>query len=116
MRFLADECVYRLTIELVRVLGHDILPARAAGLAECTDDEVVAAAAAQARILLTNDMHLSNILRFPPQRYCGIIVLRIRPRVQGQVHSVLERFLSTADQEAMHGRLVIVDRNKYRLR
>ena len=44
------------------------------------------------------------------------VVLKIRPRTQQRVYAVLSRFLAEASQEAMGKTLVIVDRNKYRVR
>ncbi|MFN3762994.1 MAG: DUF5615 family PIN-like protein, partial [Anaerolineae bacterium] len=63
MKFLADECVYHITVQMLRACGHDVVTAREAGLAGRTDDEVLAYAVARGRILITNDMHFGNILR-----------------------------------------------------
>ncbi len=116
MKFLADECVYHITVQLLRACGHDVLTVQEAGFAGRSDDEVLACAVAESRILITNDMHFSNTLLFPVERHWGVVVLKIRPRTLEQVHDVLLRFLDTVDQEAMEKTLVIIDRNKYRVR
>jgi predicted nuclease of predicted toxin-antitoxin system len=116
MKFLADECVYRITVQMLRAYGHDVLTVQEAGFAGKSDDEVLAHAVAEGRILLTNDMHFSNTLLFPTERHLGVVVLKIRPRTLEQVHDVLIRFLDIVDQEAMEKTLVIIDRNKYRVR
>ncbi len=116
MRFLADECVYRITVEILREHEHDVVTVQEAGLAGEADDVVLARAVAERRILITNDMHFSNILLFPPARHLGIIVLKIRPHVLERVHAVLLRFLDTTDPAKMTKTLAIIDRNKRRIR
>lgn len=116
MKFLADECVYYVTVRILRVYGHDVVTVQEAGLAGRTDDEVLACAVAEGRILITNDMHFSNTLRFPLAQHLGVVVLKIRPRIQEDVHTVLLRFLDVTDQKQMERTLVIIDRNKYRIR
>lgn len=115
MKLLADECVYSITTELLRECGHDIVTVQKSGLSGASDDVVLAYAVAEGRILVSNDAHFSNVLLFPPQKHLGIIVLKIRPRVLDQVHTVLFSLLRRTDQSAMTQTLVIVDRNKYRV-
>jgi len=116
MRMLADECVYRLTIELLREWGHEVETAQEASLTGQEDAIVLAHAVRAGQVLITNDMHFSNILTFPPSEHMGIIILKIRPQTQRRVHAVLAHFLAGASQETMKKTLVIVDRNKYRVR
>lgn len=116
MKFLADECVYYVTVQMLRDSGHEVVTVQEAGLAGSTDDEVLAYAVAEGRVLITNDMHFSNTLRFPLAQHLGLVVLKIRPRIQEEVHAVLLRFLSTMSQDRMEKTLVIIDRNRYRIR
>ncbi len=116
MRILADECVFRVTVEALRQSGHDVLTAQEMGLAGQSDMQVVTAAKDAGRLFLTNDMHFSNILLFPPALFHGMIVLRIRPRNQTGVHSILTHLLVERNESDLDGALVIVDPNKYRLR
>jgi len=116
MRFLADECVSRVTIELLRRWGHEVETAQEARLTGQEDAVVVAYAVRGRQVLITSDMHFSNILIFPPSEHLGIIVLKIRPRTQRRVHAVVSRYLTGTSQDAMRNTLVIVDGNKYRVR
>lgn len=116
MKILTDECVYRVTSDLLRRAGHDITTAQDAFLSGKPDDQVLADASNRKAILLTNDMHFSNILVFPPAEYQGIIVLKIRPRNQEKVHALLLSLLKSTPQSKIQGALIIVDQNKYRMR
>ena len=116
MKFLADECVYHITVKALRNWGHDVFTVQEAGLAGHENGDILEYAVGTGRILITNDMHFSNIIIYPPTQHLGIIVLKIRPRFLDSVHMVLSRFLDTIDQEDMKRTLVIVDRNKYRMR
>ncbi len=116
MRILTDECVYRLTTETLRKDGHEVVTAQEAMLAGKEDQVVLDAAARGGYVFMTNDMHFSNILAFPPAQFHGIVVLKIRPRNQDKVHSALLKFLGGKSQVDLDRMLVIVDQSKYRIR
>jgi predicted nuclease of predicted toxin-antitoxin system len=116
MKFFADECVYYATTQLLRSWQHDVVTAQEAGLAGKPDEDILAYAIKHERVLITIDMDFSNIRRFPPRTYIGIIVLKIRPRVAEKIHSVLEQVLRDVDKEQLSKSLVIIDQSKYRVR
>lgn len=111
-----DECVYLVTTDLLRQKGHDVSTAQQAGLSGYKDSDVLKTACQKGAIFLTRDMHFSNIFLFPPQNTYGVIVLKISPTTISEVHNVLLTVISKLDQEKMEKALVIVDRNKYRIR
>src|SRR5580698_11192055 len=111
---LADQCVFEATIRLVRTAGHEITPLRAIGPVDSSDPEVLALAVARNWILLTNDLDFGDIVRYPPRDHCGVIVLRIRPQTELDVHAVLIKVLTELSREQLNKRLVVVDRTKYR--
>ena len=116
MKLFADECVYQVTVEALRSWGHDVVTTQEVNLAGEADEEQLQEAISQGRVLITNDLDFSNIRRYPPANHCGIIVLKIRPRTLTEVHAVLKTLLDRSSQERLHQNLVIVDRNKYRVR
>jgi len=113
-RLLADECVYRATVEFLHGLGYDVVTVQELGLEEAKDITVIQQAVALERALLTRDMDFSSILLYPPAQYLGIVILKMTPQTISAVHSVLSQALS--DVEDLRHALLIVDRNKYRLR
>ncbi|MEW5956134.1 MAG: DUF5615 family PIN-like protein [Chloroflexota bacterium] len=116
MKLFADECVYHITVKALRSWGHDVVTTQELNLVGKADKLQLEAAISQGRVLITNDLDFSNIRRYPPAHHSGIVVLKIRPRVLNQVHTVLKRLLDSTSQESLQQTLVIVDRNKYRLR
>jgi predicted nuclease of predicted toxin-antitoxin system len=111
---LADECVYRATVDFLRGLGYDIVTVQDLGLAEAEDSIVIHHAVTMGRILLTRDMDFSSIILYPPARHLGVVVLKMTPQTMSAVHAVLSRALS--DVSDLRQALLIVDRIKYRLR
>lgn len=116
MKFFADECIYRNTAEALRKWGHDVVTAQEANFAGRPDDELLVYAVQHGRTMITNDLDFSNIRRYVPKSHYGILVLKIRPAVLGRVHALLQQFLDNTSQDALRGTLVILDRNKYRIR
>jgi len=116
MKFLSDECVYNTTTQLLRNWGHDVVTAQEADLAGKPDEDILAYAVKHKRVLITIDMDFSNIRRFPPKSYIGIIVLKIRPRIAEKIYKVLEQVLRDVDGERLSKSLVIIDQSKYRVR
>jgi predicted nuclease of predicted toxin-antitoxin system len=116
MKLLADECVYKATVDLLRSWGHDVHTAQDAGLAGKPDDEILAYAIGHERVLVTIDLDFSNIRHYPPKTHKGIIVAKMRPRNAEQVHHVLEHLLNTIEEDTLNQSFVIVDQSKYRIR
>jgi predicted nuclease of predicted toxin-antitoxin system len=116
MKIFADECVYKITVTLLRSWGHDVLTTQDVGLAGKPDEEILAYAMMHERVLITIDMDFSNIRHYQPKSHKEIIVAKIRPRNANAVHKVLEHLLRNIEPDRIRGSLVIVDQNKYRIR
>ena len=116
MNFFADECVYKVTVDLLRSWEHSVITVQDAGLAGKPDEEILAYAISHERVLITIDMDFSNIRHYPPTAHKGIIVAKMRPRNSAQVHKVLEYLLNNVEESVLNQSLVIVDHNKYRIR
>jgi predicted nuclease of predicted toxin-antitoxin system len=116
MNFFADECVYKVTVDLLRSWGHDVLTAQEEGLSGKPDEDILAYAVAHERVLITIDMDFSNIRHYAPESHRGIIVAKIRPRNVDAVHKVLQYLLNSIEPDRLSASLVIVDQSKYRIR
>lgn len=108
LRFLADENIFPTTVKLIRSKGYDVLDIKEANLTGITDIEVIQLAKKEGRILLTLDMHFSNIFLFPPSQSPGIIVIRGKPAVPVKVDSIVARFLESLTPQAISGALTIL--------
>ncbi len=114
LRLLADECVYQPTTDFLCSLGYDVVTVQDLGLSGADDAVVINEAVALGRALLTRDMDFSNILLYPPAQYLGIVVLKMTPATMHIVHRVLKQAL--VQTEDLVGALLVVDRNKFRVR
>ncbi len=116
MRFLTDENLPRIAVELLRELGHDVLDIREASMGGASDLQVAEVAMEEQRILVTQDLDFANILQYPPDEYAGIVVLRVPRPTQHRVTETLRGFLSVVDAKMIHSALVIVEPGSYRVR
>lgn len=115
MLFKLDENLPPLVAEFLRGFGHDVMDVYEQGLQSCADPVVLAACQAEGRALISLDLDFSNILQFPPERYAGLIVLRIRKPGPRAVMAVMRRLVSHLEMVEVAGRLWIVDEHRIRV-
>ena len=79
-------------------------------------DRVVADLARQeGRVLISGDKIFANGREYPPDRYSGIIVVRVKPLTAERMNRVLQRFLSQSTLTDYRGLLVVVTATKGRI-
>ena len=76
MRVKLDENLGRRAANLLRSAGHDVSTVFEEKLSGAADPEVLEAAIAERRVLITLDHDFANVLRFPPKKTYGIVILR----------------------------------------
>lgn len=86
------------------------------GQASAADPQVLTLAQSLDAVLVTNDKGFGNILTYPPERYGGILVLRVTATNQQRVHQILLDFLRSHDRESLRKALVVIDARTYRIR
>ena len=118
MLFFVDANLPRSVTALLIGLGHQVEFARDAGLGAATDTEIAAHVHKTSAALLTRDLDFSDIRRYPPEGYNGIVVLRLPDDMTaGDIVRVLERFVhEPVFVERLRGRLAIVEPNRVRFR
>jgi predicted nuclease of predicted toxin-antitoxin system len=118
MRFLIDANLPRSAIGTLTARGHDVEFARDIGLAAAPDAQIAERARQTEAALLTRDLDFSDVRRYPPEKYGGIVVLRLPDHfIAAEIVVVLERFLAEPRfVESLPGRLAIVDENRVRFR
>jgi predicted nuclease of predicted toxin-antitoxin system len=113
MELLADECVYKKTVLFLRNKGYLIRTVQEVGISGCKDPELIKYAAENGLVLLTRDKDFKDILKYPPAKHRGLIVLEIHPKNMKDVHLVLAKLLES--HKNLNKTLAVVDRQKYRL-
>lgn len=112
MRFLVDECAGPSVARWLRRLGHDVVSVfdEAKGT---PDEAVIQQAAAQARILLTNDKGFGEKV-FRQRRFgAGVILLRLENGTPENQISVLKPLLDQ-HSEKLVGNFVVATENRAR--
>lgn len=70
----------------------------------------------ETRVLVTLDLDFSNILAYPPDRFSGIVVLRLADQAHITVQAAIERVLQLLPNEPVVGTLWIVEHRRIRIR
>ena len=86
------------------------------GMNGFADPAVIAVCSGEGRILVTLDTDFMDIRQYPPTAYPGIIVLRPHRQVTSRFLSLMVRAAGLLDQEAVVGKLWIVDEGRIRIR
>jgi predicted nuclease of predicted toxin-antitoxin system len=108
-RFYADENFPLLVVEMLRQLGHDVLTTAEAGTAGrgIPDEEVLAFATGQNRILITlNRRHFVKLHQTQP-RHSGIMTCTYDPDAAGQARRIHEVIAGSGH---VGGKLIRVNR------
>lgn len=115
MRWLVDECVHAHIVRELRSDGHDVL-AVAEAFPSLNDGPILAATAAENRILLTQDLDFGELVfrRHLPAMN-GIVLIRMRLH---SIDAVCERFRAALKElgHSLEGRYVVIDDNRIRSR
>jgi predicted nuclease of predicted toxin-antitoxin system len=77
VKFKLDENLPISSAQALAGCGHEVDTVAAEGLTGAADPRVVAAAAAEARVLITLDRGMGDIRAYPPGSHAGIVVLRL---------------------------------------
>lgn len=116
MKLKLDENLGHRVRRLLEQAGHDVTTVFGEGLSESIDDDVLNAATAELRSLVTLDLDFANPLRYVPSRYAGIILLRLRSKPSHEDVLALARTLEGfLEKEQSFGLLWIVERGRVRV-
>jgi predicted nuclease of predicted toxin-antitoxin system len=115
VRFLLDQDVYAITTRLLRRLGHDVVTASEAGLAQTADSDLLSFAEREARILVTRDRDFGSLV-FVRNLGAGVIYLRISPTAVGGVHEELQKVLASHSEDELRKAFVVVEVARHRFR
>lgn len=112
MKLLADENLPDELVDVLRDKGYNI-----SSVIPGTDDpDIARLAKKERRILLTQDKDFSNILWYPPKNFCGIIRIKFHPPIIQDILSALEDLFQRFSQKDLNGKLIILERDGFRIR
>lgn len=116
MKLKLDENIGRRGLELLRSAGHDVMTVREQSLQGTKDEALFQICAAEGRALVTLDRDFGQVLRFPPEKSAGVVILDTGPRATPQ--GLLDRmhdFLATLAAQPLDGKLWIVEPGRVRI-
>jgi len=117
VKFLIDANLPYSSKILLESMGFDASHVKDVGLTNALDDEIFLFAQKNECIIITRDLDFSNIIKFVPGKYYGIIVMRVSYVLNSeQINNVLKEFFEKVDLGEIKKALVILEGERYRLR
>ncbi|PZV11038.1 MAG: hypothetical protein DCF20_20255 [Pseudanabaena sp.] len=117
LRFLIDEDCPLSLENLLNSKGYDTIHVKTSGLSGTKDPELFMFAQKEQRIIISRDLGWANIKNYPPNSHCGLIILRFPfEAIVMEIRQVVEQFIDCVDLSEIVGAIVIVDKNKFRIR
>ncbi len=110
LKLLCDENLPRRAVELLSENFDVKRP-----LTGSSDAKVAELGKSEARVLVTFDRHFANTLMFPPEKYFGIVFVRISPPLIETVHDALMKLFETVKHSEFKGKLFVVSPFGYRV-
>jgi len=111
-----DENIGSRGSELLAERGHDVSTVRDQRLSGSPDEKIFEVCAAEGRVLVTLDRDFGEVLRFPPDRSAGTVILDLGPRASPQrLLDRLKDFLAVAEEQDVRGSLWIVEPGRVRI-
>lgn len=115
MRLKLDENVDARLTKLLRQAGHDATTVQDQRLRGMADPFLYEHCASEDRILVSLDLDFSNVLRFPPERTPGIVVLRGPDDLFPTMRILVQTLVNALTNDNPSGRLWIVEPGRLRV-
>ncbi|MBI5181671.1 MAG: DUF5615 family PIN-like protein [Nitrospirae bacterium] len=116
MKFKLDENFGRRTQHIFRADGHDAQTVREEKLQGASDHHLYEVCCAEQRCLITLDLDFADIIRFPPAKAGGIVVIRV-PKNPSLLllEQLTHQFLQALTQMSVKNKLWIVEVGRIRI-
>ena len=116
MKLKLDENIGNRGAELLIAAGHDVATVKEQQLLGTTDENLFEVCAVENRALITLDHDFGHVLRFPPVRSSGIVILEVTPRAEAD--TVLARvrdLVSVLKDRQLGAELWIIEPGRLRI-
>ena len=116
MRIVVDMNLSPAWVEHLRSAGHDAVHWSQVGMAGAADFEIMAWAATEGRVVLTNDLDFGAILAASADIGPSVVQIRSQRPSLSQIGEIVLAALDRAEPELREGALLTLDTTKSRLR
>lgn len=116
LRFLADMGIPQRTVVWLRSQHHDAVHLREEGLQRLSDDDIVAKAIVEQRIILTHDLDFSRIVALSNESLPSVITFRLDDMRAPQVTKYLGPAIQRFNTDLQQGILVSIHERGIRAR
>jgi predicted nuclease of predicted toxin-antitoxin system len=116
VKFKLDENLPASSAAILAGAGHDVDTVGQEGLSGAPDPEVVAAAAAAGRVLISLDVGLGDIRAYPPGSHAGIVVLRLTDQSAAAVGKAVSDLAALTNADGLAGAVSVLQRGLLRIR
>lgn len=103
-------------VNSLRSLNYEVFDLRERNLYSLSDEEILKLAKEKNLVLITFDKHFSNIIKYPPEKFSGIIRIRIHPPLIEDIINALKSLLEKVKIHEMRGKLIGLEKEGYRIR
>ena len=116
MRFLIDECLPARMAELLRAAGHDCTHVYELGLGGQPDEQIMATADRENRILVSADTDFGELLANAPILAPSVILLRRTDKQARSLTAVVLANLAQVTDDLAAGALIVISDTRIRAR
>lgn len=116
MKFLANMCISTKTVQWLRQQGYDATHLREEGLHKLPDEQVLAKAVAEQRIVLTMDLDFGYFLAISKASLPSVILFRLEDKRSERVNERLSEVLRLCLNDLSAGAIVVVTETTIRVR
>ncbi len=116
MKFKIDENLPVEIAELLKQEGYDAMTVIEQNLSGEKDPQIASICRKEERIIVTLDTDFADIRTYPPDKYPGIIVMRLVRQDKPHILRVFTGLLGLLSKEPLKSHLWIVDEDRVRIR
>jgi predicted nuclease of predicted toxin-antitoxin system len=116
VKFKLDENLPASSAAILAKAGHDVDTVADEALVGAPDQDVVGAATAAGRILISLDRGLGDIRAYPPGSHAGIVLLGLIDQSAATVSQAISDLITLTNLESLAGAVAILQRGLLRIR
>ena len=116
MKLLLDMGLAPRTADFLCALGHDAEHVGRRGLPNISDQQIMALAESEGRVVVTFDLEFSRILAIHRQVKPSVILFRLERFTTDQINTIIADLLERHSIELTHGAIIVVDPRRVRIR